>query len=46
MPSGAKPNDKVYCTLSTNDMSEIQVKARNDKGEKVEAVFTISSMHK
>ena len=46
MPSGVKQNDKVYCTLSTNDMSTIEVKARNNKGENVESVFTISSMHK
>lgn len=44
MPSGAKENDKVFCTLSTPDMSVINVKARNERGEHVETSFTLDSI--
>lgn len=43
-PNGLKANEIVYCTLSVNDMSEIEVKARNDRGENISAKFDLMAI--
>ncbi len=43
-PNGLKANEIIYCTLSVNDMSEIEVEAHNENGENISAKFNLTSM--
>ena len=43
-PNGLKANEIVYCTLTVNDMSEIEVNARNENGEEISAKFDLLSI--
>lgn len=43
-PNGLKANEIIYCTLSVSDMSEIEVNARNENGEKISAKFNLMAI--